>query len=234
MGEGSKPGKKELMTCAEFQAVLPYIIDNGGDAAQQEHLRNCAVCSDLVADLKYIAEQAKLLVPMMEPSAKVWDGIRSSLQREGLVKNSPRRSLLSSTAVSRWGPATWLIPVAAALFLAVGLFYYQNRVASPAVTAEMQTSSGSETTGAAAVPVQFAAMSDAQDQQVLSDVAAHAPALSQAYQEGLQRVNAYIADERTLVASNPDDEQSRRALLEAYQQKAMLYNMAMRHSSPVR
>ena len=62
----------------------------------------------------------------------------------------------------------------------------------------------------------------------------HSPALSQAYQLGLQRVNAYIADARTLVASNPDDEESRQALLEAYQQKAMLYNMAMQHSMPVR
>lgn len=234
MGEGSKPGKKELMTCAEFQAVLPYIIDNGGNAEQQEHLRECAVCSDLVADLKYIAEQAKLLVPMMEPSTRVWDGIKSSLQREGLVKNSVRGSLLSSTAITRWGPASWLIPVAAAVFLAAGLFYYQNRLAEPPATAGMQAVSSGEAVSAPAVPVQFAGMSDAQDQQVLSELADHAPALSQAYQLGLRRVNAYIADARTLVASNPDDEESRQALLEAYQQKAMLYNMAMQHSMPVR
>jgi hypothetical protein len=77
-------------------------------------------------------------------------------------------------------------------------------------------------------------MSDAQDQQVLSELAAHTPALSQSYQLGLRRVNAYIADARALVASNPDDEDSRQALLEAYQQKAMLYNMAMQHSMAVR
>jgi hypothetical protein len=123
--------------------------------------------------------------------------------------------------------------MAAALFLAVGLFYYQNRVTSPPTSAEVQAP-GAEEASAPAVPLQFAAMSETQDRQVLSEIAAHAPALSQAYQEGLQRVNAYIADARTQVASNPDDEQSRRALLEAYQQKAMLYNMAMRHSWPVR
>jgi len=59
------------MTCAEFQAALAYIIDNGGNAEQQEHLRQCAVCSDLVSDPKYIAEQAKLLVHMMNPSKKM-------------------------------------------------------------------------------------------------------------------------------------------------------------------
>ncbi len=78
------------MTCAEFQKVLPYIIETGGAPKQEEHLRNCQVCADLVADLRYIAEQAKLLVPMEEPSPRVWDGIRNSLDREG----ARRRSLL--------------------------------------------------------------------------------------------------------------------------------------------
>ncbi len=223
-------GKKELMTCAEFQAVLPYIIDNGGNAEQQEHLRNCAVCSVLLNDLRYIAQQAKLLVPMMEPSTKVWNGIKGSLQREGLVKDSARGSLLSSTTLSRWGPSSWLIPAAAVLFVAVGIFYYQNNMAQTATMPATQSAENEEAAGAA--PVEFASMNTAQDQQVLSEVAAHAPALSQAYQVELQRVNAYIADARSLVVSNPDNEDNRQALLEAYQQKAMLYNMAMRHSLP--
>jgi len=74
------------MTCAEFQSVLPFIIETGGNAAEEEHLKTCKVCSDLVADLRYIAEQAKLLVPMEEPSPRVWDGIQKSLEREGLAK----------------------------------------------------------------------------------------------------------------------------------------------------
>ena len=83
------------MTCAEFQRVLPYIIDAGGDAGQEQHLRECAVCADLVADLRYIADQAKLLVPMEDPSPRVWEGLQKSLEREGLVKSAPaRRSLL--------------------------------------------------------------------------------------------------------------------------------------------
>lgn len=220
------------MTCAEFQAVLPYIIDNGGNAEQQEHLRQCAVCSDLVADLKYIADQAKLLVPMMDPSKKVWDGIKSSLEREGLVKDSARGSLLGSPPLTRWGPANWLLPVAAALLVAIGLLYYQNRTAEPTTAGLPAAGDNAEVAGAPAVPLQFASMGDAQDQQVLSEVAVHAPALSQSYQQDMQRVNTYIADARSLVASNPDDEESRQALMEAYQQKAMLYNMAMRHSLP--
>lgn len=74
------------MTCAEYQKVLPYIIETGGNEEQEAHLKSCPVCSDLVADLKYIAEAAKLLVPMEEPSPKVWSGIEESLEKEGLVR----------------------------------------------------------------------------------------------------------------------------------------------------
>ncbi|HUN87393.1 MAG TPA: hypothetical protein VMU28_01300 [Terriglobales bacterium] len=74
------------MTCAEFQKVLPYIIETGGSEEEESHLASCPVCSDLVQDLRYIAEQAKLLLPMREPSPQVWDNIQDSLEREGLVK----------------------------------------------------------------------------------------------------------------------------------------------------
>jgi hypothetical protein len=78
------------MTCAEFQKDLAEIIDGGGTKEQQEHLANCPVCSDLVADLRYIAECAKLLVPMEDPSPRVWNDIERSLEREGLAKPARR------------------------------------------------------------------------------------------------------------------------------------------------
>jgi len=80
------------MTCAEFQKVLPYIIDGGGSEEEQQHLASCPVCSDLVADLRYIAECAKLLVPMEDPSPRVWDAIERALVREGWVKPTRRNS----------------------------------------------------------------------------------------------------------------------------------------------
>jgi hypothetical protein len=74
------------MTCSEFQRVLPEIIEAGGNEDQEAHLAACPVCSDLVKDLRYIAEVAKLLVPMEDPDPRVWDGIEKSLEREGLIK----------------------------------------------------------------------------------------------------------------------------------------------------
>jgi hypothetical protein len=84
------------MNCAEFQRDLPLIIDSGGDVPQEEHLRTCEVCRDLVSDLRYIAEQAKLLVPMEDPSPKVWDGIEKRLKMEGLVKPARARGALGN------------------------------------------------------------------------------------------------------------------------------------------
>jgi hypothetical protein len=86
---------REKMNCAEFQRDLPFIIDEGGNAEQEQHLKECKVCADLVNDLRFIAEQAKLLVPMKDPSEKVWNGIQDSLEREGLVKpRQAKRGLL--------------------------------------------------------------------------------------------------------------------------------------------
>ena len=79
------------MTCAEFQKVLPYIIDGGGTEEEQKHLESCHVCSDLVADLRYIAEAAKLLVPMEDPSPKVWNNIEREIEREGGLAAKPAR-----------------------------------------------------------------------------------------------------------------------------------------------
>ena len=84
-------GREKQMNCAEFQSDLPLIIDSGGNPEHDEHLRTCAVCLDLVNDLRYIADQAKLLVTMAEPSPKVWSGIEEKLRLEGLVKTSVAR-----------------------------------------------------------------------------------------------------------------------------------------------
>ena len=84
------------MTCAEFQKVLPFIIDTGGNPEQEAHLASCPVCHDLVRDLKYIAEVANLLVPMEEPSPRVWQGVQQSIETEKRAADSRGRLLSRS------------------------------------------------------------------------------------------------------------------------------------------
>jgi hypothetical protein len=80
------------MTCAEFQKLLPQLYESGNTAEGHDHLQGCETCSDLVADLNYIAEQAKLLLPMRDPSPQVWNKIQNSLEREGLIKPDPNQN----------------------------------------------------------------------------------------------------------------------------------------------
>jgi hypothetical protein len=70
------------------------------------------------------------------------------------------------------------------------------------------------------------------DDDLLQEVGEQAPAMKEQYAENLRRVNQYIQDEKTIVASDPNDEEARRSLMEAYQQKAMLFELALDRSLP--
>jgi hypothetical protein len=205
------------MNCAEFQKVLPYIIETGGNAEEEAHLRACPVCSDLVTDLRYIAEQAKLLLPMHDPSPRVWDNIQGSLEREGLVRPARARGrLLGSTTGGNLG---WVAAAAvAAVLLAMGLLLYSR--GGDANVASTPTPKRSN--------IQQTSFSAQNDEQLLNAVAQERPQLRTTYESNLKQVNAYISDAEQQVQQDPDDEQARQHLMNAYDQKAMIYEMATR------
>jgi hypothetical protein len=70
------------MTCAEFQDQLPDLFESHSDLSAEEHLKTCENCAALVRDLQYIAQQAKLLLPIHDPSPGVWEKIDAAIQRE--------------------------------------------------------------------------------------------------------------------------------------------------------
>jgi len=81
------------MDCAQFQDRLPELFESGVDLSADPHLMTCSNCSSLVRDLEYIAQQAKLLLPLHDPSPEVWTNIQSAI-RVGAVNleredNSP-------------------------------------------------------------------------------------------------------------------------------------------------
>ncbi len=205
------------MTCAEFQRVLPYIIDTGGNAEQEEHLRTCPVCSDLVADLKYIADQAKLLVPMEDPSPRVWDGLQKSLEREGLVKSAPARRPLLVPHRLRWG---WLMAAAAVVILGfVSFFLFGSKNGD-------QSSSGAVNVSSLAPGSSDNGSMDSDDQQLLQVVAENRPEARADFEQGLREVNASISEALHSVEQDPNDEDARQFLMQAYEQKNMLYKLA--------
>jgi hypothetical protein len=203
------------MNCAAFQKDLPEIIEGGGTDEQKKHLATCPVCADLVQDLKYIAEQAKLLVPMEDPSPRVWDGIEKSLKQEGLWPAhggpaNPRPFLVPQRSRLAWP----MMAAVAAIVVAIVVGYYSRTSPAPAtngITNQAMASSGTLA---------------ADDQQVMRSVSTRGAAATDSYRKNLEDVNAYIADAKKWVDAHPDDLDARDALMRAYEQKQSLYEMA--------
>jgi predicted anti-sigma-YlaC factor YlaD len=110
------------MNCQLFQQALPQVIESGGNEAEQAHLRSCQACSELVRDLKYIAEQAKLLLPLHDPNPRVWNNIQESLTREGLVREG------STSKKKSWTQLGLVLAILAVPMLAALLLNYRPAV----------------------------------------------------------------------------------------------------------
>lgn len=67
----------------------------------------------------------------------------------------------------------------------------------------------------------------AEDQQFLSAVSTLAPSMRASYETQLQAVNADIRETQAYVDRNPGDADARQHLMDAYQQKALLYQIAL-------
>jgi hypothetical protein len=70
------------------------------------------------------------------------------------------------------------------------------------------------------------------DQQLLTSVDARHPEKRATFEAGLRAVNQYIADARRWAEQHPSDPEARRYLLQAYQQKAMIYDLGQQESLP--
>lgn len=212
------------MNCQQFQEVLPYMIESGGSESEEEHLRTCQSCAELVRDLRYIAEQAKLLLPMREPSPQVWTNIEQSLQREGMLTEgrlSPPGHIKNySTAQTKsWTPLGWILALAATIAFTNLVIHYQAHLPGSAASAQNG--------GAPSISI-----TENDDQQLVSTLSKQDPVVGRAYDTGLKEANAYITDAQQAVNRDPQDPMARQQLLEAYQQKEMLYQMATARSLP--
>ena len=208
------------MNCVELQASLTEIEDGRG-TEQRDHLKTCLACSALVTELLLIASTAVELRAVDEPNPRVWKAIETALRQEGVIRpQRANRSLLPSLS-SRWGWARWMAPAAAALLITLGLYVRQHSLSQQLArnTAPLAAVSDIETAGL-------------NDDDLLLEIAQQSPSLKAQYADNLRRVNQYIQDAKSVVAANPNDDEARRSLMEAYQQKAMLFELAMDRSLP--
>lgn len=210
------------MNCQQFQEILPYIIESGGSEEEEAHLHTCPACAELVQDLQYIAQQAKLMLPMHDPSPRVWAGIEDSLHRQGLIQEG-RMSLLGHvttipTQARSWTPLGWGMALAAMAVFAALLINYRPQLPLAPVSPQMVSAPATAFEG--------------DDQQLIAGVSQQAPDVRHAYEDSLREINAYISDAQLIVDQNPEDAAARARLLDAYQQKEMLYQMATARALP--
>ncbi len=218
------------MDCAEFQKVLPECIDTGQDGEYKRHAESCQECSGLLADLKAISQEASHLRELSEPSPRVWSRIEIALRQEGLIREP--LPLLVPARRSRW-TIGWLVPLAASGLIALGLVSYQ-RLSAPPQVGESITQTPAVTTAKVMThrPGIRATVPSAEDRQFLAMVASRPPAVRAKYEEDLQRVNAYIHDAQESLQQDPNDEIAQQYLMDAYQQKATVYQLALDRSLP--
>jgi hypothetical protein len=202
------------MNCAEFRLVLPEILDRSRSMEEETHLRSCTTCSSLVSDLNAIVEQARLLQVSEEPSPRVWNSLEIALRREGLIREPRRESAFASAFSRRWSLA-WLAPIAAVLVLGGVLGYERGPVR------------GREQANNAPAPT-LAYLGD--DQQLLDVLGSRSPAIRAEYAANLANVNSYIRDVEDSAKADPNDEEAQQLLLDAYGERAMVYQLALDRS----
>jgi hypothetical protein len=213
-------GERGSMTCVQFQDVLADMIDGETDAEHSAHLKSCSNCSELVSDLKAIASGAKLLCADSEPSPRIWANIQRTLEAEGIIRPVRQPGAALFPQRRSWFSPAWLASAAAVVMLAVGAFVYSNHSTSGQPTAATQ---------AFAPTADIAAGATADDIELLSHVS---PGARASYADDLQTVNAFIRDAEQSVAQDPGDDEARHFLMQAYQEREMVYASAMDRSMP--
>jgi hypothetical protein len=207
------------MTCAEFERGLPEYLDSPGNSEMRSHAAGCEACSELSNSLQAIVSEAKALQATDDPSPRVWNSIEIALRQEGLIRQpqAVQHRLHIPSFARRWGVAGWLVPALGAAVLAA--FVLTNPHPAGEKTAKLPTQT-----------VNVSASMSADDQAMMQEVAARSPMMTTAYETNLNSVNQYIRDAQAIVDENPNDEEAQRSLMEAYEQKSMLNEIALDRS----
>lgn len=204
------------MNCVEFERVL---LEDGRTPEQQAHLNSCTKCAGLLADLEFISSQAKSLLASDEPSPAVWNALEAQLRKERLIRRpdpiQPRVDFFR-----HWRTA-WLVPIAAVLAFVLVLRFYHPAGAGDNVPIAKQVQTPAPVTASVSNSVSN------EDKQLLDTVAARPPAQRARYTADLDDANAFIRDAEAAMKNDPNDAYRQQMLINAYEQKQMLYDLAV-------
>ena len=219
------------MTCAEFQAVLPDLLEGAGTADQRAHLTLCPACSELVSDINVISQQAGFLRASDDPSPRVWASIEIALRQEGLIREPGLELVPPSTNSLRHWTVAWLLPATAAFLVTFGVLRYERPATPPQSAAQSAAVPAGSALSAASQLASIQADAN-EDKQLLEEVGSRSPTMRASYEKELRHVNEYIRDAEKSAKAHPEDEEAQQYLMNAYEQKAMVYELAVDRSLP--
>jgi hypothetical protein len=208
------------MGCNEFLKQFDAWMEGERGAEARAHVRECANCRGLVADLDAIQQGATAwAAEEVDPPARVWISLRAQLEAEGLIRGDVVRK--PADAKRGWFAGIFDAvprPVLAGAYLAA-LIAVSVALTGPSTRQfdENRWMSGTQdTTGA------LSARLDNAERDSVSAMAVSDPVVTASLHDNLAIVDNYITLCEKSVREDPENEIARDYLYEAYQQKADL------------
>lgn len=209
-----------VISCSEFLDQIDDWLDGSRTAAANEHARECAHCSGVIADLSAIRASARTWDDDVAPPARVWTSLRAQLAEEGLIRDeAPARQ----TSAHRW--FGWLDVFSVTPRPALAGAYLIALVAICALLVgptdrQLNNSEWLERTQLSSNKIN--AQLDTYERDTLSSLSTSSPTVKASLHENLAIVDNYIALCEKSVHEEPESEIARDYLYQAYQQKADL------------
>jgi len=222
------------MNCVEFEHALSDYLKGGQTSERLAHLSTCSTCSGLLSDLSLISSEAELLQESDEPSPSVWNALEAQLRREGIIRHPAVSRPPFADFFLRWRRA-WLVPVAAVLVIGAGIKLFRPaKVGDTGQVAKQVTAPSAKpavSTPVVSTPAVSTPAVSTEDQQILNTVAARPPSQQASYRANLDEANSFIRDAEESLKRDPNDVYTQQLLINAYEQKQMLYDLAVDRSN---
>ena len=240
--DGALPGEveahlKSCSACSDLVSDLKLIASEARQLAANEEpaprvwLRIAAElrAEGLIRDIESAAARP-VLVPVPTSSGRRWSAwwlapVAAAILAAGAYVISHKPAPQVATHQAPATPVTAPAAVAASVTLAPVPAPAPQQLAQKSARPEFAKSESARSAGVRRSEIESAP--SAEDQQFLSAVSTLAPSMRTTYELQLQAVNADIRETQAYVDRNPGDMDARQHLMDAYQQKALLYQIAL-------
>jgi anti-sigma factor RsiW len=209
-----------MIACADIQRQLSEFVDgllpSAAHAEVLAHVRECADCSGVLADMERIVSTARQLGPVTPPE-HIWLEVAGQMRLEAPASARPVPAARPSRAIWQWAGLT-----AALLAVTAGVYVYQRRAVAPPAVTQAPPVTGSiqavndELTQALDHYQRAVAELEAVTRDGDSTID---PAVVNTVRTSLGSIDAAIAESRAALASNPDSDPARDSLFEALRRK---------------